>query len=98
MAVILITGASGQLGSELKIVSKSYLGYEFIFTDINELDITDNKEVTQFIKAYSPGWIINCAAYNFVDKAEDEPAMANLVNSAAVKNISDSQGSDHARR
>ncbi len=89
MAVILITGASGQLGSELKVVSKNYLGYEFIFTDIDELDITDNKEVIQFIKAYSPDWIINCAAYNFVDKAEDEPAMANLLNSAAVRNISD---------
>ncbi len=42
MAVILITGANGQLGSELRSVSENFYGYDFIFTDIDELDITDN--------------------------------------------------------
>ena len=43
MARILVTGASGQLGREIEVVSKNYFGYEFSFTDINELDITDPK-------------------------------------------------------
>ena len=50
MAVILVTGASGQLGSELKVSSKNYFGYEFIFTDLDKLDITDEKAVKDFIK------------------------------------------------
>ena len=46
MAVILITGANGQLGNELKVVSKNYYGYDFIFTDIEDLDITDKTQAT----------------------------------------------------
>ncbi len=42
MAVILITGANGQLGNELRSVSESFYGYDFLFTDIGELDITNN--------------------------------------------------------
>ncbi len=87
MAVILVTGASGQLGSELRVVSKNYLGYEFLFTDMDELDITDNEKVKKFIEENIPDWIINCAAYNLVDKAEAEPEEANLINCTGVKNI-----------
>jgi dTDP-4-dehydrorhamnose reductase len=95
MAVILITGANGQLGSELKSVSKSYYGYDFIFTDIEELDLTDPGQVSLFIKKNEPDWIVNCAAYNLVDKAETENEKAMLVNSTAVRNISESiKGSD----
>lgn len=95
MAVILVTGASGQLGNEIKVVSGSYLGYEFLFTDIEELDITDNEKVKCFIKDNRPDWIINCAAYNYVDKAENEQATANLINSIAVRNITEAiKGSD----
>jgi len=89
MAVILITGALGQLGNELKVVSGNYLGYEFIFTDKDELDITSYEKVKQFIETSRPDWVINCAAYNLVDKAESEPAIADLINSIAVKNISE---------
>jgi dTDP-4-dehydrorhamnose reductase len=87
MAVILITGSAGQLGSELKILSRNYSGYEFIFTDIDTLDITDAGEVRKFVEANRPDWIVNCAAYNLVDKAESEPEKAFLVNCAAVQNI-----------
>jgi dTDP-4-dehydrorhamnose reductase len=89
MAVILITGANGQLGNELQVVSKHYYGYNFIFTDIDTLDITDKEQTKQYIKDARPDWIINCAAYNLVDKAESESDKAMLINAAAVNNISD---------
>lgn len=95
MAVILITGADGQLGSELKTVSGSYYGYDFIFTDIGSLDISDRSKTSEFIRKTNPGWIINCAAYNQVDKAEDEAGTADLINNAAVGNITEAiRGTD----
>jgi len=95
MATILITGSDGQLGSELKLVSKNYYGYDFIFTDLDTLDITDNHNTKDFIQKLKPDWIINCAAYNQVDKAESDIETAMLVNSVAVKNISESiEGTD----
>lgn len=89
MAVILVTGASGQLGNELKIESENYRGYEFIFTDVDTLDITDAEKTREFIDQTRPGWIINCAAYNLVDKAESEPERAMLINTVAVRNLAD---------
>ena len=89
MAILLITGADGQLGSELKLASKNYYGYDFIFTDIDTLDITDREKTKAFIKNSAPDWIINCAAYNQVDKAENENDKAMLVNATAVNNIRD---------
>lgn len=90
MARILITGAKGQLGNELKVVSKKYFGYDFIFTDIDTLDISDPLKTSQFIHEHKPDWIINCAAYNLVDKAETDYTSALLVNGISVKNIADS--------
>ena len=46
MAIILITGAKGQLGNELKVVSKNFYGYDFIFTDVETLDITNPEQTT----------------------------------------------------
>ncbi len=89
MAVILITGANGQLGSELKVESKNFYGYDFIFTDIDSLDITNPLQLSDFISKSRPDWIINCAAYNLVDKAESEPDKADSINALAVKNIAD---------
>jgi dTDP-4-dehydrorhamnose reductase len=89
MAIILVTGCDGQLGNELKIVSKNYYGYNFIFTDINTLDITSKEQTSGFIKKNSPDWIVNCAAYTLVDKAESEPEKAMLINGTAVKNITE---------
>jgi dTDP-4-dehydrorhamnose reductase len=89
MAVILITGANGQLGNELKIVSKNFYGYHFIFTDIDTLDITNPGLTAEYIKKSGADWIINCAAYNLVDKAESEPEAAMLINGTAVKNITE---------
>lgn len=90
MAVILVTGASGQLGNELKVVSNTFPGYEFIFTDVDTLDIADGKKVTEFVEKNRPDWIINCAAYNFVDKAETEQDKAYQINSDSVRNLAGS--------
>ena len=89
MAIILITGAKGQLGNELKVFSQNFYGYDFIFTDIDTLDITNPEQTSDFIKKVRPDWIVNCAAYNFVDKAETEPDQALLINADAVKNITE---------
>jgi dTDP-4-dehydrorhamnose reductase len=87
MARILITGGNGQLGSELAIVSKTYFGYDFIFTDLDTLDLTNEEQTIEFIKKTNPDWVINCAAFTQVDKAESEPAAAMLGNAKSVDNI-----------
>jgi dTDP-4-dehydrorhamnose reductase len=89
MAIILITGANGQLGNELKVVSKNFFGYDFMFTDIDTLDISNQAQTEEFIRKNRPDWIINCAAYNLVDKAESEPDTAMVINGTAVKNIAE---------
>jgi dTDP-4-dehydrorhamnose reductase len=87
MTTILVTGASGQLGSEIRERSARYSGYEFIFTDADELDITDAAATASFIAACQPTWVINCAAYTAVDRAEDEEALATAINAGGVENL-----------
>jgi len=95
MADILITGANGQLGNEIRKISEKYYGYDFVFTDIDTLNLTNKTQVNDFILKTSPDWIINCAAYNFVDKAESETENAFMVNAESVKNIAESvKGTD----
>jgi dTDP-4-dehydrorhamnose reductase len=89
MATILVTGANGQLGSEIKMVSKNFYGYNFIFTDLDTLDITSKEKTSEFILTANPDWIVNCAAYNLVDKAESEGDIAMLVNGTALNNIAE---------
>jgi dTDP-4-dehydrorhamnose reductase len=97
MAVILITGANGNLGNELKIVSQKYYGYDFLFTDKDTLDVTDPKITREYINKTKPTWIINCAAYNQVDKAESEYETAMSLNGIAVKNISETIKGSYCR-
>ncbi len=87
MTTILVTGASGQLGSEIRERSARYSGYEFIFTDAGELDITDAAATDSFIAASRPTWVINCAAYTAVDRAEDEETLATQINAGGVENL-----------
>jgi len=95
MTTILVTGANGQLGCELAALVSRYSGYEFIFTDIDTLDLTDKDAVAKFISEVRPSWIINCAAYTAVDRAEDEPAATFAVNAAGPANIAAAiKGSD----
>nr|WP_321485683.1 dTDP-4-dehydrorhamnose reductase [uncultured Draconibacterium sp.] len=82
---ILITGAYGQLGNELKVLSKNYPNWEFIFTDVDSLDITDEDQVKGYFANNNFKLVINCAAYTAVDKAESDFETAQKVNARAPK-------------
>jgi len=84
MRPVLVTGSKGQLGSEIRRISGEYTGMSFIYTDIEELDITDRNAVKDFLDSNNVNYIINCAAYTAVDRAEDEPDAAMLLNAGAV--------------
>ncbi|MDR1593744.1 MAG: dTDP-4-dehydrorhamnose reductase [Prevotellaceae bacterium] len=86
MKKILVTGAKGQLGSELKKLSKD-AKFDFVFTDVDELDITDIQACATFFDEVKPDFVINCAAYTAVDKAESEKRLAWKINVDAVKNL-----------
>ena len=85
---ILVTGANGQLGSEMRKLG-AVSPNEYIFTDVAELDITDKAAVMAFTEQNNIEIIVNCAAYTNVDKAEDDEAMAELINSTAVRNLAE---------
>lgn len=87
MVKVLVTGANGQLGSELKAISDQFKGLHFTLVDIDELDISNQDEVTKFIGKLKPNFIINAAAYTAVDTAEEEHEVAYRVNAEAVKYI-----------
>ncbi len=80
---ILITGANGQMGNEFRILEDEYQIHQFLFTDIDELDITDSNAVSSFFSLEQPDVIINCAGYTAVDQAEEEPEKAMLINGIA---------------
>ena len=83
---ILVTGANGQLGSEMRRLG-AVSPNNYIFTDVAELDITNADAVMYVAKHYSIDAIINCAAYTNVDKAESDEATAELINATAVANL-----------
>lgn len=87
MNTILITGANGQLGSEIKALSKSVDQLEFLFTDIDNLDITNKDKLRNFYRQNQFDCIVNCAAYTAVDKAESDKSAAEKVNIEAVRNL-----------
>jgi dTDP-4-dehydrorhamnose reductase len=76
---ILVTGVTGQLGSEVAVTFRQ-LGHEVIATDRHSLDFMQPLQAAAVIRTQRPDWIINCAAYTQVDKAESEPAQAFTVN------------------
>src|SRR5574344_1506347 len=84
---ILVTGSNGQVGSEIKELSKDY-NYNFFFTTRNDLDITSKNDIRNFCQTNSINVIINCAAYTAVDKAQTDEINADLVNRKAVKKLS----------
>ncbi len=94
---ILVTGANGQLGSEMRILAR-HSNHEFIFTDVNQvegqettfLDITDRQAVMQMVQSQGIQAIVNCAAWTNVDACETDPALATLahkLNALAPENL-----------
>lgn len=84
MKTILVTGANGQLGNSIRLLAKHYPQYNFLFTDVDTLDITDPQAVGKAIKDNQVDYVVNCAAYTAVDKAEDDEELCRRLNSYAV--------------
>jgi len=84
---VLITGSNGQLGSEIKELASDYENLECIFKDLPGLDICDTDALNTFIRDQHINVVINCAAYTAVDKAEEDPEIAEQVNAKAVLNL-----------
>ena len=84
---ILVTGANGQLGSEMQVISTAYPNFTFLFVTKNELSIDDTEAVKIYFNQHKIDFCVNCAAYTAVDKAETEIEKALLINATAVGNL-----------
>jgi len=78
--VILVTGANGQVGQELRVLAESHPSFDFIFTTHENMPVHDEAAVQKLFVAHRPAYCINCAAYTAVDKAETEKEIAYQVN------------------
>lgn len=91
---ILVTGANGQLGNEMRMVARDGNDH-YIFTDVNQpervttlhLDITDLEAIRRMVKDSRVDVIVNCAAYTNVDAAENNEALAEKLNAVAPENL-----------
>jgi dTDP-4-dehydrorhamnose reductase len=84
-----VTGSNGQLGSELKAIASEFDHHNFEFVDIEEMDLMKEASIRDFFKEKHFDFIINCAAYTAVDKAEEDVDAAFAINSEAVKVIAE---------
>ncbi len=80
---VLVTGSSGQLGSEIRVLSKNYPSIKFQFTDVDEFDITNPTAIDGYLSRFKPDFLVNCAAYTAVDKAEQDSGTAYQINTFA---------------
>jgi dTDP-4-dehydrorhamnose reductase len=87
MKNVLITGSNGQLGNEIRVLSDRFRSFRFFFTDIEELDICNLQAIRTFLSGNNVAYIVNCAAYTAVDKAEDDPELCYKVNRDAPGNL-----------
>ena len=87
MIKLLVTGANGQLGSAIKKLSPLYESFSYHYSDLPDLDLSDRIQTEKAIEKIKPSYIINCAAYTAVDKAEEDRETAFMVNSEVVKNL-----------
>lgn len=83
MKNILITGCNGQLGNEMQLLAKANNQFNYFFTDVAELDITNEEAVRDFVQNNEIDCIVNCAAFTAVDKAEESEDLCNLLNNTA---------------
>lgn len=80
---ILVTGAYGQLGNEINCLTTRYPEWQFFFTDVDSLDITSESTLQTWFQNNKPDYVVNCAAYTAVDKAETDTETAEKVNTLA---------------
>jgi len=86
--IVLVTGAKGQLGSEIQRLSSNY-NFKFLFADKSSLDLSDRNQMASYFKNNKINTVINCAAYTSVDKAETDFKIADTVNHLAVCNLAE---------
>jgi dTDP-4-dehydrorhamnose reductase len=86
---ILVTGANGQLGNELQVLFPHYQSFNFFATDVDTLNLCNKKETENFIRQNEIRYVVNCAAYTAVDKAEDEVELCYKINRDAVRNLAE---------
>ena len=94
---ILVTGSSGQLGSEIKSLSDSFSAFNFLFVSRSELPIENEKAVQKFFNENAIDYCINCAAYTAVDKAESERERVFLINADAIGNLAKISSEHHTK-
>lgn len=87
--VVLVTGASGQLGQAIQHIAKDYPTIQFVFCNSKEIDITNLDLINEVFNKIKPNYCINAAAYTAVDKSENEPEKAYLINAVGTKNIAE---------
>ncbi len=87
MKKILVTGGKGQLATCIKDIAIGLNGYNFIYVDLDELDITKSKEVNSFFESENISFCVNCAAYTAVDRAETEQDLTARVNKVGAQNL-----------
>lgn len=97
MKTILITGSNGQLGSEMQQPSIRYNTFNYLFTDVAELDICDKAALEAYVLENKVNIIVNCAAYTAVDKAEDNQELCYKINRDAVRNIGEVAAKYHVK-
>lgn len=87
MKTVLVTGANGQLGNSIRLLAEAYPHFDFLFTDVDTLDICDAVAVKDYVASHQVHYILNCAAYTAVDKAEDNEELCRSINRDAVRNL-----------
>jgi len=87
MKKILVTGANGQLGSEIKALAVNYPNFDFVFTDIADFPLDKTEEIISNFNRVQPDIVVNCAAYTAVDKAEQDRETADAINHLAIETL-----------
>jgi dTDP-4-dehydrorhamnose reductase len=87
MQKVLVTGANGQLGSEIKELASNYSNFEFLFTDIVDFPLDKEAEIIANFNRIQPSVVVNCAAYTAVDKAEQDVEVADAINHLAIQTL-----------
>ena len=86
---ILVTGGNGQLGSELKVLAALYRDFDFTFIDVEEVNLAEDASIRKYFLDKHFDFLIHCAAYTAVDKAEEEVVLAHAINAGAVKTLAE---------